>query len=91
MYNTVSDLSPITIWNYYGVVTCWYPARLKASSLILCLKAQALFAKTLSIIVKIAKPLVFGKWHAPTKDTTSYVRVKDSLASGAGGRYPRAL
>jgi hypothetical protein len=21
-------------------------------------------------------------WHAPTKDTTSYVRVKDSLASG---------
>ncbi len=25
-------------------------------------------------------------WHAPTKDTTSYVRVKDSLASGAGGR-----
>ena len=24
-------------------------------------------------------------WHAPTKDTTSYVRVKDSLASGAGG------
>ena len=26
------------------------------------------------------------RWHAPTKDTTSYVRVKDSLASGAGGR-----
>ena len=26
------------------------------------------------------------KWPAPTKDTTSYVRVKDSLASGAGGR-----
>ncbi len=25
-------------------------------------------------------------WHAPTKDTTCYVRVKDSLASGAGGR-----
>jgi len=25
-------------------------------------------------------------WHAPKKDTTSYVRVKDSLASGAGGR-----
>ena len=25
-------------------------------------------------------------WHAPIKDTTSYVRVKDSLASGAGGR-----
>jgi len=25
-------------------------------------------------------------WHAPTKDTTSYVRVKDSLASGTGGR-----
>ncbi len=24
--------------------------------------------------------------HAPTKDTTSYVRVKDSVASGAGGR-----
>ncbi|MFC2013812.1 hypothetical protein ACFLU8_02900 [Chloroflexota bacterium] len=24
-------------------------------------------------------------WHAPTKDTTSYVRVKDSLASGTGG------
>jgi len=23
---------------------------------------------------------------APIKDTTSYVRVKDSLASGAGGR-----
>jgi hypothetical protein len=25
-------------------------------------------------------------WHAPTKDTTSYVRVKDSLVSGTGGR-----
>ncbi len=25
-------------------------------------------------------------WHAPIKDTTSYVRVKDILASGAGGR-----
>ena len=25
------------------------------------------------------------QWHAPTKDTTSYVRVKDSLASGSGG------
>lgn len=25
-------------------------------------------------------------WHAPQKDTTSYVRVKDSLASGAGAR-----
>ena len=25
-------------------------------------------------------------WHAPTKDTTSYVRVKDILVSGAGGR-----
>ncbi len=35
---------------------------------------------------------IYGKidvWqycHAPTKDTTSYVRVKDSVASGAGGR-----
>ena len=27
------------------------------------------------------------KWHAPTKDTTSYVRVKDILVSGTGGRY----
>ncbi len=26
-----------------------------------------------------------SEWPAPTKDTTSYVRVKDSLASGAGG------
>ncbi|GAF71823.1 unnamed protein product [marine sediment metagenome] len=25
-------------------------------------------------------------WHAPTKDTTSYVRVKDIIVSGAGGR-----
>ena len=24
-------------------------------------------------------------WHAPTKDTTTYVRVKHSLASGTGG------
>ncbi len=28
------------------------------------------------------------RWHASTKDTTSYVRVKDSLASGAGGHSP---
>ncbi len=26
------------------------------------------------------------EWSAPTKGTTSYVRVKDSLVSGAGGR-----
>jgi len=38
------------------------------------------------------KTLPKGKdsWHAPTKDTTSYVRVKDILASGTGGWYPRA-
>ncbi len=29
---------------------------------------------------------VGADWPAPIKDTTSYVRVKDSLASGAGGR-----
>ena len=27
-------------------------------------------------------------WHAPTKDTTSYIRVKDSLASGTSQGKP---
>jgi len=30
-------------------------------------------------------------WHALKKDTTSYIRVKDSLASGASGRSRKAL
>ena len=28
-------------------------------------------------------------WHAPTKHTTSYFRVKDISVSEAGGRYPK--
>ncbi len=42
--------------------------------------------KEVDIVVTNPPFSLFRKWHAPTKDTTSYVRVKDSLASGAGGR-----
>ena len=45
---------------------------------------QAVFRAGLP--VEVPGTTVDRQWHAPTKDTTSYVRVKDSLASGAGGR-----
>ena len=34
----------------------------------------------------IQRVITLEIWSAPTKDTTSYVRVKDSSTSGAGGR-----
>ncbi len=37
-------------------------------------------------LAKIVLDLHDTYWSAPTKDTTSYVRVKDILVSGAGGR-----
>ena len=49
-------------------------------------------ANAYAVIIGIGKykdptiPTLKYTWHAPTKDTTSYVRVKDSLASGTGGR-----
>jgi len=54
-------------------------------------KGQALIIVMILMLVSalVIVPMlshVGSGWHAPTKDTTSYVRVKDIIVSGAGGR-----